>query len=180
MSSSASQSNGSTTVVYKGKVYATKKFADECAISPELQSLKEAFKQFWTTGRHPDFGKDVAYGRPAEIRSLHIRHTHIDNGDYVDEDSEKNKSAKESFWILWKQKTEQAKVVPTSNSYLVYAVNHQRDAALLSYLSDDAHETSELSEYTEDLIRMAYSFYSNSKSTAMPLEEDLFSDKWKI
>ncbi|MDX6917483.1 hypothetical protein R9X49_20450 [Pectobacterium carotovorum] len=181
MSSSASQNNSNTVVTYKGRVLHTQKFSALCASDPKLKGVADAFKDFWKNGYHPDIGKDAAFARPTEILSLHVRHSHVDTGAYTPEDSKTDVSGKKSAWDNWKDiAAVDVRYTPTSNSFLVYSVNKNRDALLMFFLDSDAHNASEQTAFTEAAISISYDFFDKTKSDAMPLDEDLFSDKWKI
>ncbi|WP_433647472.1 hypothetical protein [Kosakonia pseudosacchari] len=181
MSSSASQNKNQQTVTFKGRVLHTQTFSALCASDAKAQEVADAFKQYWKNGYHPDLGKDIPFARPKEILNLHVRHTHVDTGNYVPEDSQKDKNGKKSAWDKWK-KIGSVKFTysPTSNSYLVYSVNNNRDALLMFFVDKDAHSLSELDAFTDKAISITYAFFESTESGAMPLDEDLFSDKWKL
>lgn len=90
MSSSASQNDKNQIVRYKGRVLHTQNFSALCASDLELKKVSDAFTQYWKTGYHPSLGKDAAFARPTEMLKLNVRHTHVDNQDYIPEDSDKN------------------------------------------------------------------------------------------
>ncbi len=179
MSSSAPQNKKKQVFTYRGRVLHTQNFSALCASDPELKKIADAFKQFWKTGYHPDMGKDAAFARPKEILKFNIRHTHSDLKDYVPEDSDKDHSGKKSSWDAWKNiASVKVKYTPTSDSFLVYSVNHNRDALVMFFLDDDAHSKSEKDEFTESAISISYAFFEQTKTKAMPLSEDLFDKKW--
>lgn len=179
MSSSASQNN--TVITYKGRVLLTQNFLALCASEPKVKEISDAFKQFWKNGYHPDIGKDAAFSRPAEILKLNVRHSHVDAQDYIPEESKNDHSGKKSSWDAWKNiASVKVKYTPTSDSFLVYSVNDNRDALLMFFVDTDAHSESEKEEFTEAAISVSYSFFEQTKSQPMPLDEDLFSTKWEI
>lgn len=180
MSSSASQNNQNQVVTYKGRVLHTRNFSALCASDPELDKIAKAFTQFWKTGYHPDMGKDAAFSRPTEILNLNVRHTHTDLKDYVPEDSDKNHSGKKSSWDDWKNiASVKVRYTPTSDSFLVYSVNHNRDAFVMFFVDADAHNETEKEEFKEAAITLSYVFFEQSKTQPMPLGEDLFDEKWE-
>ncbi|WP_337083677.1 hypothetical protein [Citrobacter freundii] len=180
MSSSASQNNKNQVVTYKGRVLHTQNFSALCASDPELKKIAEAFKQFWKKGYHPDMGKDAAFARPKEILNLNVRHTHSDIKDYVSEDSDKDHSGKKSSWDAWKNiASVKVKYTPTSDSFLVYSVNHNRDALVMFFVDSDAHNITEKDEFKEAAIEISYAFFEQTKTQPMPLEEDLFGEAWE-
>lgn len=179
MSSSASQNNN-PVVTFKGRVLHTQNFSALCVSEPKIKEVAEAFKQFWKNGYHPEIGKDAAFARPTEILNLNVRHSHVDNQDYIPEDSKNDHSGKKSSWDAWKNiASVKVKYTPTSDSFLVYSVNNNRDALLMFFVDTDAHSESEKEEFTEAAINISYSFFEKTKSQPMPLDEDLFSTKWE-
>ncbi|MBC6385844.1 type II toxin-antitoxin system YafO family toxin [Proteus mirabilis] len=162
---------------YCGIVYRTKKFADACLKNPEGEQLYNAFKDHWLKGYSPFFGKDILFARPDEALTLHIRHSHADSGQYEPEDSNKQHSAKESCWKKWKDGYVYR--VPTSDSWLIYAVNENRDAMVMDYIHK-AHEVTQCIQYMDQYIEITYSFLSYTKCNQMPYDEDPFDDKWLI
>ncbi|WP_395490891.1 hypothetical protein ACG1VR_10550 [Cedecea davisae] len=180
MSSSASQNDKEQVYTYKGRVFHTKNFSTLCNSDPELQKIADAFAQFWKNGYHPDFGKNAAFARPAEILNLHVRHSHVDTKNYTPEESDKNIRGKESAWDAWRNIGSVAvRYAPTSDSFLIYSVNEKRDALVMFFVDENAHSSSEKKELTESMISISYKFFEQTKTKEMPLDEDLFSDKWK-
>lgn len=47
------------------------------------------------------------------------------------------------------------------------------------FVDADAHNITEQEEFKEEAITISYQFFEKTKTEPMPLEEDLFSDKWK-
>lgn len=181
MSSSASQNSSSQqTVTYKGRVLHTQNFSALCASDPKVKEVADAFKEFWKNGYHPDIGKDAAFARPKEVLDLHVRHSHVDTQNYVPENSVTDVRGKKSAWDNWKNiASVKVKYSPTSDSFLIYSVNHCRDALVMFFIDTDAHDETERLAFAESVIEISYSFFDQTKTTPMPLDEDLFSDKWK-
>lgn len=183
MSSSASQSNTNQTYTFKGKIFHTKNFTKQCVNDVALKSVADAFKEFWLNGYHPDFGKHAAFARPEELLNLHVRHSHVDAQDYTPEDSFVDVKGKKSVWDKWKNiysSSFTCQHVPTSNSFLVYAVNNRRDAFVMAFIYSDAHSETETAEMKEFFTSVSYEVYQKSQTYPMSLDEDLFSEKWKI
>ena len=180
MSSSAPQNKNQQMITYKGRVLHTQNFSALCASDPKLKHVADAFTQYWKTGYHPDLGKDAAYARPKEILELHVRHSHIDLQDYEPEESKEHHSAKKSAWDAWKNiASVKVKYTPTINSFLVYSVNNNRDALVMFFIDSDAHNQSEMDEFKEKAISVSYIFFEKTKTNPMPLDEDLFDEKWE-
>lgn len=180
MSSSVPPDGDKPNPIFKGRVLHTGKFSTLCTSDTEVKKIADAFKQYWLDGYHPDIGKNAAFARPKEILNLNVRHAHCDNKDYTPENNKKDINGKKSTWDAWKN-IGSVKVtrVPTSDSFLIYSVNHNRDALVMFFISTDAHSATEVEDFTESAISISYEFFSQTKTSAMPLDEDLFSEKWK-
>ncbi|MDB9567854.1 hypothetical protein OW293_014765 [Providencia rettgeri] len=170
--------SSSNNKIYCGIVYRTKNFAAQCRENPEGEYLYQAFREYWDCGFSPSIGKDVLFARPDEAMKLHIRHAHTDSGDYEPEDSDKHHSAKESTWLKWRNGF--IFRVPTSNSYLIYAVNENRDALVMDYIDRDAHSVTESAQYMDQYIEITYSFLAFTKCKEMPYDEDVYHEKWLL
>ena len=46
------------------------------------------------------------------------------------------------------------------------------------FVDDAAHNKTEKEEFKESAITISYVFIEKTKTQAMPLNEDLFADKW--
>lgn len=181
MSSSVPPDGDKPKPIYKGRVFHTGKFSALCTSDTEVQKIADAFKQYWQDGYHPDIGKNAAFARPKEILNLNVRHAHCDNKDYTPENSNEDINGKKSSWDAWKNiGSVKLTRVPTSDSFLVYSVNHNRDALVMFFISTDAHSATEVEDFTESAITISYEFFKQTKTNAMPLDEDLFSAKWEI
>ncbi|MDX6911742.1 hypothetical protein SJZ84_12995 [Hafnia paralvei] len=180
MSSSASKNNKNQIVTYKGRVLHTQVFSALCTSDPKIKEVADAFSEFWKNGYHPDLGKHAAFARPSEILNLNVRHSHVDTQDYTPEESSTDIRGKKSAWDEWKNiASVMVKYTPTSDSFLVYSVNHNRDALLMFFIDNDAHKETEKQEFTEAAISISYNFFDKTNTNPMPLDEDLFADKWK-
>ncbi|MBX9489997.1 type II toxin-antitoxin system YafO family toxin [Yersinia enterocolitica] len=160
----------------KGKIYFGDPYKTMALSNPVAEKLREAFKIFWRQGYHPLFGKNVCYGTPAEILEYSIFHVHIDVGDY----DENDKSACKAAWDAWKNTGGKPKHKrPTSNSFLSYAVNEDRDAYVMHIFYAEAHKCSYLSEFTEFAINESQHFYKQTKTKPMHIDEhdSLFNKK---
>ena len=47
------------------------------------------------------------------------------------------------------------------------------------FVNADAHNETEKGEFTEAAIAVSYAFFEQTKTQPMPLEEDLFDEKWE-
>ena len=78
---------------YSGKVIPTGEFKTD----DFLISLKDAFKQHWRHGHHPDLGKDTLFERPDEVLGFHLRKVHVNIGEYASY----SYSCTEQCWDEW-------------------------------------------------------------------------------
>lgn len=168
---------------FKGRVFLSPAFSDlkkqeENATDKPFTDLERDFKAYWRNGAHPRFGKDAAFARPNEILALNVRHLHSDNGDYLVSNDPKDFTGTEKCWDDWRSGKSWTR--PTSNAFVIYTVAENRDALLIAYIDQDAHEAAERFQIMEDVIKVTYSFYSKMKCQPMPLEEHqyIFDDKW--
>ncbi|MEA1624736.1 hypothetical protein RPN16_24595 [Salmonella enterica] len=169
----------SSNDLYCGSVFRTRKFLDVCSKDPECERLYQAFQDHWLKGYSPSFGKDILFCRPNEVLKLHLRHSHADSGMYEPENSKEKSSAKASCWEQWQEKKYYAVRVPTSDSWLIYTVNENRDALVMDYIHK-AHTVTESTQYMNQYIDITYSFLTFTKCNQMPYDEDPFDDKWLI
>lgn len=161
--------------IYRGIVYRSKKFADKCSEDSDAEDLFQAFREHWLMGYSPYIGKDALFARPTEIKGLHVRHGHADSKNYEPENSTEKHTAKESCWKKWQDGY--CYRVPSSDSWLIYSVNENRDALVMDYIHD-AHKVTERTEYMDQYIEITYRFLAFSKCKEMPFDEDPFDDKW--
>lgn len=147
---------------------------------PELIPIKEAFKAHWRYGHHKQFGKDVLFRDPKEVLKFHLRHVHIDIGNYTNEFGE---SGTEQCWRNWasgsKDKTTgKRKRTPTSDVYVVYLVTSERHAILLDYWDVPAHKTIEITEQTDKLILECERVLALKKLDSMPRDANLWDPEF--
>lgn len=174
MSSNSSRSDLVDKREFKGLIYFSTSYRILEQNNPAALYFHEAFKSFWRNGFHPSIGKYIPFSRPTEILSLSLCHAHVDAGAY----SGRSKTSTKECWDSWA--TGIGWIRPTSDSFISYAVNSNRDVYVISYLDDKAHDLSERAEFTDHAISEAYKFYAKTKTTPLPLDQHhtLFDDCW--
>ncbi|MCC7687314.1 type II toxin-antitoxin system YafO family toxin [Serratia marcescens] len=157
---------------YNGKIFPTGEFKTD----DFLITLKEAFKCHWRNGHHPDLGKDTLFDRPEEVLGFHLRKVHVNLGQYASY----SYSCTEECWDEWSygpiDERGHFRQKPTSNAYLIYAVNENRDAALLAYWSPPAHTKANESRWMDSIINFTRTFHD--KTLTAPMRRDV--DPWEI
>ncbi|END4894365.1 type II toxin-antitoxin system YafO family toxin [Salmonella enterica] len=149
---------------YSGKVIPTGLFKTD----DFLISLKDAFKCHWREGHHPDLGKDTLFERPDEALGFHLRKVHVNIGQYANYSF----SCTQQCWNEWSDglvdHNGSYRAKPTSNSYLIYAVNVHRDAALLAYWDPPAHTKANEAVWMDSVLNFSKLFYEKTNTEPMP------------
>ena len=148
---------------YRGGVIPTGDFKTD----DFLISLKEAFKCHWRNGHHPSLGKDTLFERPDEALGFHLRKVHVDISQYANY----SYSCTEECWSEWAcgpiDERGNYRPKPTSNAYLIYAVNERRDAALLAYWDPPAHTKANEAVWMNSVLNFTKLFHE--KTNTAPL-----------
>ncbi|HCU4920846.1 TPA: type II toxin-antitoxin system YafO family toxin [Escherichia coli] len=148
---------------------------------PELIPIKNAFIDHWRYGHHKDFGKDTLFrDPPKEMLEYHIRHVHVNIGNYTDKFGE---SGTEQCWKNWasgkKDKTtNKHKKIPTSDVYVIYLVTSERHAFLLDYWDEPAHKTVEIDEQKQKLVVERDRILRLKKLESMPRDASLWDPEF--
>ncbi|MBH2979445.1 type II toxin-antitoxin system YafO family toxin [Serratia marcescens] len=157
---------------YNGRIFPTGEFKTD----DFLITLKEAFKCHWRNGHHPDLGKDTLFDRPEEVLGFHLRKVHVNLGQYASY----SYSCTEECWDEWSfgaiDERGAFRAKPTSNAYLIYAVNENRDAALLAYWDPPAHTKANEPVWMESVLNFTRLFHK--KTCIAPMSRDI--DPWNI
>ncbi|EOX7201235.1 hypothetical protein ACPVBX_001924 [Escherichia coli] len=153
---------------YSGKVIPTGEFKTD----DFLISLKDAFKQHWRHGHHPDLGKDTLFERPDEVLGFHLRKVHVNIGEYASY----SYSCTEQCWDEWSygliDEQGNYRPKPTSNAYLIYAVNEIRDAALLAYWDPPAHTKANAKVWMDSVLNFTKLFHELTNTA--PLSRNVY------
>lgn len=163
---------------YSGRIFPTNDFKT----NDFLITLKEAFKSHWRNGHHPSLGKDTLFDRPDEALGYHLRKVHVNLGQYASY----SYSCTEECWDEWLygpiDERGNFRPKPTSNAYLIYAVNEHRDAAILAYWDPPAHKKAEFESSVQFVAELADKFYEKIFSKPMvrdknPWHQDFLIEK---
>lgn len=147
---------------------------------PEISTYTQAFKEYWANGFHPMIGKDGILPVPQVYALNAIGRVHLEPPVKKDYPA----SATEKAWKDWRCSMDVA-LLPTSNKFLMYCVDDQRDACLLGYLDGDekdSHEVIKSWSFRNSIKAMSDEFYKYRGSAPMPISEHdlLFSEKWEF
>jgi hypothetical protein len=156
---------------YQGQVFLSEYITSLQENFEELNTLIDNFKKYWRTGYHHDFGKDVPFHDPSNIRKSSVRHVHLIPIAITADD--------ERRWLNPFSQIDHTKR-PASNRWLAYCVGDNRDCCLLAYLKDNAHFLARQGHIVGLLIDSAEAFFDDLG--IYPLDEyeqsSLFEDKW--
>lgn len=167
---------------YRGRVFRHPdyiKYLED--VIPEVAVFTAAFVEFWKNGFHPLIGKGGVMTYPDIYSEQAIGRVHIEPPVKLDDPY----SATADCWRRWASGDETLLVFPTSNKFLMFCVDANRDACLLGYLDGDdrdAHEVIKDPSYRRDMKARAESFFRSRRSSPMSPQqyEDarLFGDEW--
>jgi hypothetical protein len=145
-----------------------------------LVSLKDSFKYHWRHGHHQDLGKDSLFERPEEVQQYHLRKVHVNIKQYASY----THSCTEDCWNEWSfgkiDERGNFRPTPTSNAYLIYAVNDRRDAVLLAYWDPPAHTKANESVWMGSVINFTRLFYEKTGTGPMPRDVNLWCPSFKV
>lgn len=149
---------------------------------PELIPIKNAFIDHWRYGHHKQFGKDVLFDSPDEALKYHIRHVHLDIGNYTEKFGESGTHQCWANWALGKidKATKKRKKTPTSDVYVSYLVTSERHAFLLAYWDEPAHERIEIDAEVELLLDECDRILRLKKLESMPRDADLWGPEFYV
>lgn len=166
----------------KGKVwvhpkYTAAKQGEAAKGRSTLASFETAFKDYWTTGFHPSFGKDTIFEKPfPDVLPFSLRKAHVRPTEFT------NKFGPGGTKNGWNNRTIITRDFATSNIYMAYAVNVVRDALILA-LIDNAHYVTESAAFMQGLMEGADYWYTKTGIPAMPVEQQhtvWMTEVWSI
>lgn len=149
----------------------------------------EIFQDYWKLGYDAEVGRDTYLSRPnaakdSAIGRVHLRPVHFTGTELEDH----GYTATEECWDKWPDLADVPAVdsasgkIPTSNEWIVYCVDSERNSCMLAYLPEaiDPHTFCEDTDNMQKFIDMAEQWFSEHKSTPMENSEfpHIFSDKW--
>ena len=149
---------------------------------PELIPIKNAFIDHWRYGHHKQFGKDVLFLDPEDALKYHLRHGHLDIGNYTDKFGE---SGTKECWANWasgkKDKTTgKRKKTPTSDVYVVYLVTSERHAFLVDYWDEPAHKKADIDTEMIKVIDECDRILRLKKLESMPRDANLWDPEFLV
>lgn len=157
---------------YQGTVYKHPAY-----IPIENKTYTAEFKIYWLNGFSPLIGKDGILPVP-DIYSDHaIGRAHVEPQIKTNH----SQSSTDIAWVMWE--SGELDIPPTSNSFLIYCVDENRNACLLAYLDHDkenSHEMLNSPLFRRNIRDRANEFFKRQKANPMPKEDhdSLFGDKW--
>lgn len=161
---------------YSGRIIPTGDFKTD----DFLISLKEAFKSHWRNGHHANLGKDTLFERPDEAQNYHLRKVHVNIEQYASYSF----SCTAQCWEDWSygliDEQGDYRPRPTSNAYLIYAVNEHRDAALLAYWDPPAHTKANESAWMNSVLNFTRLFHEKTKTAPFPRSADPWDYSYKV
>ncbi|EMA2446390.1 type II toxin-antitoxin system YafO family toxin [Vibrio fluvialis] len=172
---------------YCGEVTPHKKILD--SLSSNAEEALSIFQDYWKLGYDREVGRDTYLSRPTAAKDAAIGRIHLRPISFTGREKEEfGYSATEECWDKWETDAEVPSVdsksmhIPTSNEWIVYCVDSNRNACMLAYLPEalDPHKFCEDSDNMKTFIDMADEWYSDNNSFPMdnadfPL---IFSDNW--
>lgn len=161
-------------------------------LTPGSNSLAayEIFRDYWTYGFDPEVGLDAPLSQPNSIKALAIGHAHLKPVKFTGrERKDHGYRASEAAWNCWEYDRYTPGVeapslkTPTSNEWLVYCVDDNRNACLLAHIESAAHQM--LKATTAELraiMTLAERWFQAENRAPMQYDEmnQVFSAKWKI
>ncbi|EQB2483865.1 type II toxin-antitoxin system YafO family toxin [Klebsiella pneumoniae] len=161
---------------YLGSVYYEKEFKKE-----SLRCIKDSFIYHWRYGHHPDFGKDSLFHKPPCVYPIHLRKVHVNIGLYT---NAYGISGTEECWSDWATGRFNAngyeKKIPTSDSYLIYAVCENRNAGLLDFWFPPAHKNAEFESSVQDMVELADAFYEKISGKPMGRDQEIWHPDYLV
>lgn len=169
------------TAYFKGKVIKHPAYVQLEKEFSDLTNYTKGFKNYWLNGYDPLIGKDGILPVPEIYCDNAIGRAHV---NVIGKES-KSYSSTKAAWDNWSTPGSFSAVIPTSNTFLIYCVDENRDACLLAYLfynNIDSHKQLTCNTFRSNIKARAKEFYTARDSDPLPVNEhsDLFKEKWKI
>lgn len=163
--------------VFQGKVTKHPAYVKLEAENPDIKQYTSEFKRYWLLGFSPLIGKDGILPVPDIYSSNAIGRAHVEPPVKTDE----TYSSTADAWELWGVGT--SDVVPTSNSFLVYCVNDNRECCLLAFLDDkngNSHEILKDPSFRKNMRLRSEEYFK--EYGVFPMQKDehdhVFDEKW--
>ena len=151
----------------------------------------DIFKDYWTLGYDPEVGRDTYLSKPKDAKESAVHRIHLRPVTFTGKEKDEfGYTASKKCWDNWENaayipsRDSNSGDIPTSNEWVVYCVDHQRNACMLAYLpaSLDAHAYCENMDNMNRLVQMANEWYELKMSFPMEVAELplVFDDKWLV
>ena len=149
----------------------------------------DIFQDYWKFGFDREVGRDTYLSRPDTAKESAIGRIHLRPVSFSgNEEKVFGKSATQLCWDNWENTAEvpatnsNTKDIPTSNEWVVYCVDSQRNACMLAYLPQkiDPHAFCANLANMQQFITLADEWFSCNKTFPMDIADfpHIFSDKW--
>lgn len=149
----------------------------------------DIFRDYWTLGYDPEVGRDTYLSRPTSVKDSAIGRIHLKPISFNGNEREKyGHCATEECWNNWEEAQDIPSInsrssdIPTSNEWIVYCVDSNRNACMLAYLPEeiDPHAYCGNPDNMNNFISMANSWFDENHSMPMDITDFpfLFSDNW--
>ncbi|MEZ8690573.1 hypothetical protein A145_04710 [Vibrio splendidus 5S-101] len=174
---------------YVGRAEAHKSIRSLLKPDSNSQLALDIFQDYWRYGFDREVGRDTYLTRPSEvidcaIGRIHLRPVHFTGNEKEDH----GHSATKECWDNWENAAyvpgvdSCSKDIPTSNEWIVYCVDSERNACMLAYLPEgvDPHEFCEVQENMDNFIARANNWFGDNGSTPMSNDDFplIFDDRW--
>lgn len=176
-----------TIKTFRGAVATHKSIAS--LLTENAEAALEIFQDYWKYGFDPEVGRDTYLSRPNEAKDSAIGRIHLRPVSFTGKEREEfGHSSTEECWDNWETAADVPAVdsnsadIPTSNEWIVYCVDSNRNACMLAYIPEalDPHKFCEDLSNMQTFIAMAEEWFSDNKSFPMDNADFpfIFDDKW--
>ncbi len=174
---------------YQGTVEAHNSLKDLIDSDENTKISIEIITDYWAYGYDEEVGRDTYLSNPNEAKNAAISRIHLRPINFTGkEKTEFGYTATESCWDNWKNnkrlpaREAASNNIPTSNDWIVYCVDHQRNICVLAYLPNptNPHAFCERIDNMNLFIERANQWYGNNKTFPMGIKElpSVFDCKW--
>lgn len=174
---------------YRGTVEPHSRIQDLLTPESNYDFAFQTFQSYWNDGYDPEVGRDTYLSKPSEAKDSAIGRIHLRPIEFTGKEKEEfGKSATEECWDEWESVQEVPSVdsssddIPTSNEWVVYCVDSQRNACMLAYLEEslDPHTFCRDLDNMRNFIAMANEWFAANSTEPMSAKDfpHIFSDDW--
>ncbi|MEZ9185156.1 hypothetical protein AB4158_13260 [Vibrio splendidus] len=145
----------------------------------------DVFSSYWSYGFDAEAGRDSYMLRPDNAKESAVHRLHLRPVKFKATDKG---TSSQKCWDEWEfvadvpsRETGKDRV-PTSNEWVIYCVDENRDACMIAYLPEhmDPHKVCEDMSVMKRFIGMANDWFKSKSSEPMEVSELplVFDDKW--